>query len=144
MENSKSTKSVFNFFASIKSDAMKLSADGYYRKKIKFSLSEWKGTVSLDRLESLDKSKGYGTEFILWLTDLADAHGVTLDLIPCADYPYTDKELVAWYREAGFKPDLPETMMDCFAFKMIREPRPKPFTLPAVGPNHFGALYEHS
>lgn len=79
------------------------------------------GTASLCYISAYPTGQGRGTRLLQAITDLADAHGITLEVVPSSASflagPTGDR-LVNWYRRHGF------TGRTADGLAYVREPIP--------------------
>jgi hypothetical protein len=64
----------------------------------------FEGRIRVTEIWALEKRKGFGTNALRWLCDMADTHGVTLELTPkrIGKVGMTDAQLRRWYKAYGF------------------------------------------
>ena len=82
-----------------------------WQDKVMAEVSKWQGRIHISSIMSLEKNKGHSSEFMKWLTALADKHQVTMDLDvhPIKNAGNKDgkdlnkTQLRAWYVRNGFK-----------------------------------------
>ncbi len=90
-----------------------------WQDSIGFEVKPWNGTIDLGAIMSF-KSKGEGeaSKALKWLTDLADKHGVKIELAVqpiknagAEGKSLTKSQLTAWYKRNGFKSSGGEYML---------------------------------
>jgi len=82
-----------------------------WQDKVMAEISKWQGRIHISSIMSLEKNKGHSSEFMKWLTSLADKHQVKMDLDVQPIKNAGDKDgknlnksqLRAWYVRNGFK-----------------------------------------
>lgn len=81
-------------------------------------------TVNLMSVEAAEPRSGEGTQFMRFITEMADRHGVTLRLEaePYGDDQMPADRLAAWYARFGFT-ELGEPPQFSKGCVMIRQPR---------------------
>lgn len=68
------------------------------------SVDDRRNGIHLSDIVAGDVGQGHGSTALRFVTDLADKHGVTLDLVAKSYVPdrLTTKQLVGWYARHGF------------------------------------------
>jgi 8-oxo-dGTP pyrophosphatase MutT (NUDIX family) len=82
------------------------NAERVYQNKSIIEARPFDGRIHLSFIRSVEQGKGWGTEGLKFLTDLADKHGVEIDLD--ADPPHgmevlSQSQLISWYKRHGFR-----------------------------------------
>ncbi|MFN3701808.1 MAG: hypothetical protein ACK4VI_09875 [Alphaproteobacteria bacterium] len=92
-----------------------------WQKHIEFSVIQRSdsNSLTLDVFQSKSRGGKMGEKFMRHLTETADQHGVTLELISMPDDPKYFERLMSFYKKHGFQ---------CFEGQLLmtREPKPAP------------------
>lgn len=84
------------------------------------SINDRSSGIHIDDL--LSNVKGEGTKALAMICELADAHGVTLDLFAMGYAKTPTAKLIEWYRRFGFIPDPDSIGDEVEGMDMIRKP----------------------